>query len=175
MAKEASVIAVFDSPEAAHAAAEALVQAGYPQEKISVLGKDEKAPVDLHQELHEPTILKDMTFAGILGGGLFGFLVGLTLVWIPGVGAVVAAGPLAASLIAGLEGAAVGAASLGLVSGLLALGATEEEVHEYRKRIEEGKYLVIVHSALDRAQAAHDLLKEQGAELVDVLGESLLG
>ncbi len=175
MAKEASVIGVFNSPEAAHTAVEALIKAGYPQETISVLGRDEQATANLRQELHEATILKDMTFAGILGGGLFGFLVGLSLVWIPGVGAVVAAGPLAASIIAGLEGAALGATSLGLASGLLALGATEEDVHEYRKLIEEGKYLVIAHTKPEQAQAAHDILKEQGADLVDMLSESLLG
>ena len=49
-------------------------------------------------------------------GGLFGLLVGAAFLILPGVGPVVVAGPLAAALLAGLEGAIAGTA-LGSLAG----------------------------------------------------------
>lgn len=175
MRAPANVIAVFDNAEAAHRAAEALIQSGFPKEQISVVGRDNEAEANLREELGEARELRDMVFAGILGGGLFGFVVGLTLVWLPGVGAVVAGGPLAATLLAGLEGALTGAVGLGLLDALLALGATEEEAREYHRLIQAGHYLVIAHGDPDSVQKAHDLLAAQGAIELDVHGEYLVG
>jgi hypothetical protein len=66
---------------------------------------------------------------GVLGG-ILGLLAGIGALAIPGIGAVVAAGPLAAALV----GAGVGAATGGLVGALVGLGIPKDEAENYAVR-----------------------------------------
>jgi uncharacterized protein YqgC (DUF456 family) len=81
------------------------------------------------------------TLGTILGGGA-GLLAGLGMLAIPGVGPVVAAG----WLIATLTGAGVGAASGGLLGGLVGAGVSEEDAHVYTEGVRRGGTLVTVRA-----------------------------
>lgn len=67
-------------------------------------------------------------------------LAGLGALAIPGIGPIIAAGPIAATL----TGAAVGAGAGGLVGGLIGLGIPEEQAEEYGGYVNEGHILVMV-------------------------------
>ncbi len=84
---------------------------------------------------------------GVLGGGA-GLLAGIGALAIPGVGPVVAAG----WLIATLAGAGVGAASGGLVGSLTGAGLSRDEAHVYSEGVKRGGSLVTVR--VDEADAA---------------------
>lgn len=79
---------------------------------------------------------------GTLVGGGVGLLTGLGLLAIPGVGPVVAAG----WLVATLSGAGVGAAAGGLLGGLTGAGVPEEHAHVYAEGIRRGGTLVTVRA-----------------------------
>ncbi|RME59427.1 MAG: hypothetical protein D6790_10700 [Caldilineae bacterium] len=160
MPEESSLFAVFDTAEATDAAAQALVEAGIAQDRISVVGPHSEEAVPIHEYVKDSDRTRELVTAGIVGGGLFGFLVGLAALWVPGIGPLLAAGPISAALLAGAEGAAVGAATLGLISGLVSLGVTEEQAREYEALVKEGKYLLICHGEPDIVQRAHDMLQE---------------
>lgn len=83
----------------------------------------------------------------VLGGGA-GLLAGIGALAIPGVGPVVAAG----WLVATLAGAGVGAASGGLVGSLTGVGVSRDEAHVYAQGIKGGSSLVTVR--VDDADAA---------------------
>jgi hypothetical protein len=80
--------------------------------------------------------------AGVLTGGavggLAGVLLGLGALAIPGLGPVIAAGPL----VAGLAGAGVGAAVGGLVGALVNWGVPQEEAELYAESVRRGGILV---------------------------------
>lgn len=84
--------------------------------------------------------------AGGVLGGLGGVLLGLGALAIPGIGPVIAAGPIAA----GLTGAAVGATAGGLVGALAGWGVPEEEAGYYAEGVRRGNFLVAVRAQENR-------------------------
>ncbi len=77
----------------------------------------------------------------VLGGGA-GLLAGLGMLAIPGVGPIVAAGWLVATLV----GAGVGAAAGGLVGSLTGAGVSEADAHTYSEGVRRGGSLVTVRA-----------------------------
>jgi len=81
------------------------------------------------------------TLGTVLGGGA-GLLAGLGMLAIPGVGPIVAAGWLVATLV----GAGVGAAAGGLVGSLTGAGVSEADAHTYSEGVRRGGSLVTVRA-----------------------------
>ncbi|WP_347342965.1 hypothetical protein [Paenibacillus woosongensis] len=103
--------------------------------------------------------------AGGLVGGLTGLLAGLGALAIPGIGPIVAAGPIAATL----TGAAVGAGAGGLVGGLIGLGIPETEAKEYSSHVERGRILVIVDGNDAQRNDIYQIFRNnQGHELPEL-------
>jgi hypothetical protein len=92
-------------------------------------------------------------------GGVLGWLVGIGAIAIPGIGPLVAAGPV----VAALAGAGAAGATGGLVGGLIGVGIPEVEAKRYAGRIREGAYLVSVHcDNRDWAKRATEILEATG-------------
>jgi hypothetical protein len=101
---------------------------------------------------------------GVLGGAL-GLLAGIGALAIPGVGPLIAAGPL----LAALSGVAAGATLGGVAGGLIGLGIPEIEAKRYENRIAEGNILISVHTVTgDEVSQAKDILKNAKAEDISV-------
>jgi hypothetical protein len=92
-------------------------------------------------------------------GGLTGFIAGIAALAIPGVGPILAAGPLAAGII----GATVGAAAGGVVGALRNHGVSEEEAEVYSEAVRRGATLVAVNTSEDRVGQATSILNRNGA------------
>lgn len=88
-------------------------------------------------------------------GGVTGLLAGIGALAIPGIGPILAAGPIVATL----TGVAVGAGAGGLVGGLIGLGIPEDEAKEYEGYVESGKILVLVEDN-GRGYQAHDVFRD---------------
>ncbi|MEZ4837447.1 MAG: hypothetical protein R2873_36530 [Caldilineaceae bacterium] len=97
-------------------------------------------------------------------GGIFGMVIGAAFVWVPGFGPLFAAGPLAATLIGALEGAAAGAAGMGLLGALLGWGVSEEETCPPTWCV-WGKKAVIVHGNEDMVQRAYSRCSSRPAQV----------
>jgi hypothetical protein len=87
------------------------------------------------------------TIGTVIGGGA-GLLAGIGALAIPGVGPVIAAG----WLIATLTGAGVGAAAGGILGALTNAGLSEEDAHVYAEGLRRGGNLVTVR--VDETEAA---------------------
>ena len=90
----------------------------------------------------------------LLGGGA-GLLAGIGALAIPGVGPVVAAG----WLIATLTGAGVGAAAGGLLGSLTGAGVPEEHAHVYAEGVRRGSTLVTVRAEEATAAQAEAIMQ----------------
>ena len=96
-------------------------------------------------------------------GGLGGLLVGLGALAIPGIGPVLAAGPIAAAL----AGAGLGAAAGGVIGALTELGIPEEDAHVYAEGVRRGATLVTVRADDEAADEIMALMARHGAVDVD--------
>ncbi|WP_203333238.1 general stress protein [Planococcus beigongshangi] len=136
------IVGSYNSEEKAIKAIEDLKREGYRAEDISVLSKDEAETKHVTEETgtHAGEGAATGALAGGALGGLGGVLAGIGALAIPGIGPIVAAGPI----VAGLTGAAAGAGVGGLAGALIGLGIPEDEAKDYENRFNEGEILVLV-------------------------------
>lgn len=97
--------------------------------------------------------------AGGVIGGTAGLLAGLAGLALPGIGPLVAAGPIAAML----TGAGIGAVAGGLIGGLRQLGVSDTDAQYYAEAVRRGGALVIVRADDARAPAVADAMRSHGA------------
>jgi hypothetical protein len=159
------VVGLFETRDAAQRAVNELSARGFTRERVSVAMRDRDEAARLADTTGTETTEAAGTGAvggGILGG-LAGLLVGLGALTVPGVGPVLAAGPLAAALGTTLAGAGIGAAAGGLVGALVGMGVPEEEAEYYTEGVRRGGVLVSVHTSDAMADAATDVMRAAGA------------
>ncbi|NLG51601.1 MAG: hypothetical protein GX552_15970 [Chloroflexi bacterium] len=150
-----TVVALYDDKSNAQRAVQELLDSGFDREGISVLTRRMKEGHNM------PTGNEAIEGAGIgaaiglVFGGLDGLLVGLGALTVPGIGPIVAAGPL----IAALTGAGVGAGVGAIVGALANLGVTEEEARVYAEGVRRGGTLVLAQTS--------DQMVTQAANIMD--------
>jgi uncharacterized membrane protein len=140
---------------------------------ISVLLSDRRASKDFAEEHHTKAPEGAVAGAGAGGllGGTLGLLAGIGTLAIPGIGPLIAAGPLLATL----SGVAAGAAVGGISGALVGMGIPENEARDYEGKLRAGNVLIAVHTeSSDEQRAAREVLKRAGAHDVDAINESSL-
>lgn len=168
-----SIIGLFDSFDASHDAVEALLRNGFRNEDISLIARDEDDPSMLDSTAHHTRSSDGAATGAVSGtvvGGALGLLVGTGLLFIPGIGPVLAAGPLAAAIGtttaavgAAALGAGIGAATGGLAGYLIDEGIPEEDAHYYAEGVRRGGRLVSVRAQGEEIDRAHRIMQEHGA------------
>jgi hypothetical protein len=162
-----SVYAIAISEGQANQIVDSLTKSGFSSNDISVLFPDKKSTHEFSHEKNTKAPEGAVTGAatgGLLGGAL-GLLAGIGALAIPGVGPLIAAGPL----LAAFSGAAAGATVGGITGGLIGLGIPEIEAKRYENRIAEGNMLISVLAETgDKVSRAKEILKNAGAENISV-------
>lgn len=169
--KNTAVFGIYKSGEAAERAVDSIIAAGFPSSDISVLLPDTRSTKEFAHE--KDTKAPEGTTAGVTAGGVvggtLGVLAGIGALAIPGVGPLIAAGPI----MAGLAGLGVGGALGGLVGALVGMGIPEYEAKRYEGQVKGGGTLLSVHcDSSQGVSRAKDLLKSTGATDIASSGES---
>ena len=155
-----TVVGVFEDRDRARDAIEALKDAGFRADSISVLTPDKRSTREIAEDTGSNAAEGAATgaIAGGLLGGLGGWLVGIGALAIPGVGPFIAAGAFATAL----GGAALGA-GLGAIAGaLVGMGVPEEHARYYEDEAKAGRTLVTVR-ANGRYDDAQRIMRKYGA------------
>ncbi|MGE3912544.1 MAG: general stress protein [Chloroflexota bacterium] len=154
-----TVAAVFDERDDAQDAINALRDAGFMADDISILARDRDTAGQLAQDTGTEAAAGAATgaLAGGLLGGVAGWLVGIGALAIPGVGPIIAAGPIAAAL----GGAAIGATTGGIIGALTGAGIPEDEARYYDTEFRRGGIVVTVLTR-NRYDEAREILREHG-------------
>jgi hypothetical protein len=170
MAKK-SVFCIVPHRTQAELIVERLKTEGFSNNDISVLFPDESTTRDFGHEKNTkaPEGIATGASAGGVVGGALGWLAGIGALAIPGVGPLMAAGPIFAALSAAAVGAAVG----GIAGGLVGLGIPELEAKRYEGKIKAGNILLSVHTE-DTGQvgAVEKIFASVSAEDICVAGEA---
>lgn len=147
-----NVVGVFKTEEAAIEAIERLKMDGYADKEISVLAI-QKDKLDRIEEVTDAHVEHEYTKGAPVGAVAGGFLGGLGalllefgVIAIPGVGPLLAAGPIATTLAGIVAGGAVG----GMTGALIDLGFNETDAKEYENFLKQGNILVLVDEKNNR-------------------------
>src|SRR5213594_3047371 len=166
-----SVFCLCDTAGQAESIVDGLRAAGFSNNDISVLFPDKSGTRDFAHEQHTKAPEGAATGAGAGGavGGVWGWLVGIGSLAIPGLGPFIAAGPI----MAALAGAGVGGTVGGVVGALVGMGIPEYEAKRFEGRIKSGGILLSVHcDSSEWTKKAKEILEDAGAEDVSSTGES---
>jgi len=138
---------LYDSYDEAKSTVSDLESAGIPHSDISIIASNAEG-------VHASRAGTGAGVGAVVGGGA-GLLAGLGIMAIPGLGPVVAAGWLAATLV----GAVAGAAGGGLIGGLVSSGVSEKDAHVYAEGVRRGGSLVTVRAAESQVGVARAILQ----------------
>lgn len=168
-----TVVGLFDDPMEAQNVVQELVSGGFSRSDIGVIANNSEnrystgtvAGNENYQSAGDEAAHGAGKGAGTgaVVGGLAGLLVGLGAFAIPGIGPIVAAGPIAAAL----AGAGVGAVAGGLLGALTNIGVPENEAHYYAEGVRRGGTLVTVKTDDASADRAADIFHHHNAVDID--------
>lgn len=150
-----STVAVYHSHKQAVEAVKKLQNADFPVTQVSIIGRAEIE--EDHVKVHQgEEVFETGVVIGSVLGTILGTLSGLSMIAVPGLGVLYAAG----ALVGSIGGFSLGAAGGTIFGALLSVGVGKEGVATYHKHLTDGKYLVVVHGNADQVKNAEDILKD---------------
>jgi len=163
-----SAVAIFGQHSAAENAIKELKNGGFDIKKLSIIGRDYHSEDNVVGFYNTGDRMKYWGKLGAFWGGLWGMLFGAAVLFIPGIGPVVAAGSVITWIVAALEGAVVVGGLSALGAGLYSLGIPKDSIVKYETTIKAGKFVLIAHGTTDEVEKARGILETSGAEQVNV-------
>ena len=168
MTETNAAIAVYDDHSEAEDAVKELQKSGFDMKKLSVVGKDYHTDEQVVGYYNAGDRMKYWGKWGAFWGGFWGLLFGAAFFWVPAIGPVLVGGPLAASIIAGLENALVVGGLSAIGAGLYSMGIPKDSIVTYETAIKAGEYLVAAHGTSAEAVKAKNILSTlKPSNLVD--------
>jgi len=168
--KNTAVFGIYSTAAAAENAVDNLLTLGFTNSDISVLLPDDDSTRAFAHEKNTKApegTATGVTAGGVIGGTL-GLLAGIGVLAIPGVGPLIAAGPI----MGALAGLGVGGTVGGIVGALVGMGIPEYEAKRFEGAVKDGGTLLSVHcDTSDEISRAKDSLEATGAKDIASSGE----
>ncbi len=159
MSKANSVVAVYRTHTEADEAVKELQSGGVDMHKLSIVGKGYHTE---EQAVGYYTTGDRMKYWGKIGafwGGFWGLLFGSAFFLIPGIGPILAAGPVVAWIVAALEGAVEVGALGALGTGLYSIGIPKDSIVKYEAALKTDQFLLIVNGTAAEVVKAKDIIE----------------
>src|SRR5215203_3297974 len=150
-----TIFGVFDDAATARRAVDALRASPLKLHDVSIVSRTADSPTHGEGDVSAGQ--------GATVGAVWGGLVGLAALLIPGVGPFIAFGALGAAVTGAVTGAVVGGITAALVDFS---GIPEEEARGYEQQLRAGKTLVAVKARDEDAAEVRRILDEIGADSV---------
>lgn len=166
-----AVFGIYQTREDASRGVDALRTAGFRNTDISALFPANEGTKDFAHEKNTkaPEGAATGAGAGAVLGGTLGWLAGIGALAIPGLGPFIAAGPI----MGALAGMGAGAVTGGVIGALTGMGMPEYEAKRYEGRIKAGAILMSVHcDSSEWVARAKQILTKSGAEEIGSSGEA---
>lgn len=169
-----TVLGVFQDRSDVETAIDKFKSEGFKPEDFSIVMKDAKEAQELKDDTGADVAGGAVSGAttGAVVGGLAGLLAGIA---IPGLGAFLIGGPIAAALgltgaaASTVSGAATGAVAGGLIGALTGLGLSEDEAEYYEGRVKEGAILLAVPTRENQLELVRGIFDDCNAADVKTL------
>jgi len=159
MSTQNSVVAVYGKHTEADQAVKELQHGGVDMHHLSIVGKGYHTDEHAVGYYNAGDRMKYWGKAGAFWGGFWALLFGSAIFMIPGLGPVLAAGPVVAWIVAGLEGA-VEVGALGVLgAGLYSIGIPKDSIVKYETALKTDRFLLIVHGTDAEVAKAADIIE----------------
>jgi hypothetical protein len=155
---EQVAVAIYNTHDEAEQAVKTLERVGFNMRMLSIVGKDYHTEEHVVGYYNTGDRMKAWGRIGAFWGGLWGLLFGAAFFMIPGIGPVVLAGPLVASLVGALEGAVVVGGLTALGAALASLGIPRNSIVQYETALKADKFLVIAHGTPEEVARAKSII-----------------
>jgi hypothetical protein len=158
------VIALFDDPDVAGRAARGLRGIGVPADRVSIVAQthDEEGALARAADASPGSEIEDSRPASRLGE-LGAHLIAAVALVMPGIGPIVADGPLAAGL-----GEAAGHLAGGISRALERAGLSSGEAEQWETLVGQGAVLIGAHATASTAADVQSYLTRAGASRVEL-------
>jgi len=166
-----AVFGIYSTRTQVEKAVDQMISEGFRNSDVSVLFPENQGTKDFAVE--KSTKAPEGTATGVASGavigGTLGWLAGIGALAIPGVGPFIAAGPI----LGALGGLGAGGVVGGIAGALIGMGIPEYEAKRYEGRIREGGILLSVHADDSKwTKRAKEILERTGAEDISSTGEA---
>jgi hypothetical protein len=169
--KKKAVFGIYTTVAAADVATDSLIRSGFSAADVSALLPENLGdkPIATEKNSKAPEGAATGAGSGAVLGGTLGLLAGIGALAIPGVGPLIAAGPI----MAALAGIGVGGAVGGFTGALIGMGIPEYEAKRYEGRLKKGGILLSVHcDTSEEINRAKEIMKNTHAEDISSTGEA---
>jgi ActD protein len=169
--KNTAVFGIYRDRTSVENVVDVLRRENFRNTDISVLFPENQGTKDFAHEKNTKAPEGAATGAGsgAVIGGTLGWLTGIGALAIPGLGPFIAAGPI----VAALAGVGVGGAIGGITGALIGMGIPEYEAKRFEGRVKEGGILLSVHcDDSNWTKRAKEILERTGAQDVSSSGEA---
>ena len=154
---------VFNTHVEAEQAIQSLGRAGFDMKKLSLIGKGyhtEEHPLGFYTTGDR---IKTWGGMGAFWGGIWGLLFAPAVFFLPGLGLMAMAGPIAVALVSGLEGAVVVGGISALGAALTQIGVPKDQVIKYETALKVDKYVLLVQGNTEDQAKARSVLADSKA------------
>jgi uncharacterized membrane protein len=159
MSRQNSVVAVYSTHTEADQAVKELQRGGVDMHKLSIVGKGYHTDEHAVGYYNTGDRMKYWGKVGAFWGGFWGLLFGSAFFLIPGLGPILAAGPVVAWIVAGLEGAVEVGALGALGAGLYSIGIPKDSIVKYEAALKSDQFLLIAHGTAAEVAKAKDIIE----------------
>ena len=158
MSIQNSVVAVYRTHTEADQAVKELQTGGFDMHKLSIIGKGYHTDEHALGYYNAGDRMRYWVKVGAFWGGFWGLLFGSAFFMIPGLGPVLAAGPVVAWIVAGLEGAVEVGALGALGAGLYSIGIPKNSVVKYEAAVKTDQFLLIANGTAAEVDQAKEII-----------------
>lgn len=164
MKEQDKVITIVNTHSEAENLVKMLKKEQYDVSKISILGKGYHSEEHVAGFYNTGDRVKNWGKTGAFWGGIWGALFGAGMFWLPGVGALMVAGPIVATVVGAVEGALVTGGAGAIGGALASIGIPKDSIVKYESAIKADKFLVLVHGDAEDIVIARTILADYQAE-----------
>ncbi len=159
MTTQNSVVAVYSTHTQADQAVKELQRAGVDLHKLSIVGKGYHTDEHAVGYYNTGDRMKYWGKVGAFWGGFWGLLFGSAFFLIPGLGPILAAGPVVAWVVAALEGTVEVGALGALGAGLYSIGIPKDSIVKYEAALKSDQFLLIINGTAAEVAKAKDIIE----------------
>jgi hypothetical protein len=154
-----SVVAVYPTHTEADQAVKGLLRGGVDMQRLSIVGSGYHTDEHVVGYYNAGDCMKYWGKSGAFWGGFWGLLFGSAFFMIPGLGPILAAGPVVGRIVGALESAAVVGGVSALGAGLFSMGIPKDSVVKYEAALRTEQFLLIVHGTAPEIAKAKDIIE----------------
>ena len=154
-----AVVAVYETHLGAEEAVKKLQRAGIDMRTLSIVGKNSHTDEHAVGYYNTGDRMKYWGKTGAFWGGFWGLLFGSAFFAIPGIGPVLAAGPIVGWIVGAVEGAVVVGGLSAVGAGLYSIGIPKDSIIQYELAIKTDKFLLMVHGSAADVEKARDIIE----------------